>query len=229
MVSVIIVAAGEGKRFKSSVSKLYLKLKDKPVIVHSLLTFLKDSLVDEVILVIHPKDVERAKKICSDFSIKIGKMITGGKRRQDSVFLGLKEVSKKSNIVLVHDGARPLLDKKLIGQVIKEARISGAVVPGIPCEDTIREVGKDRVVKTPDRNSFWLVQTPQGFKKDIILSAYEKAQATHFFGTDDAQLVEFLGHPVKVIYGAKENIKITRPVDLVLAEAILEKKITGER
>jgi len=227
LVSVIIVAAGEGERFKSTIPKLFLKLGDKPIIVHSLLAFLEKSLIDEVILVVHPEEVERTNKVCSDFSIKIDKVITGGKRRQDSVSCGLRQISPQTNIVLVHDGARPLVDEKLIEQVIREAKVSGAVVPGIPCEDTVKEIEKDEVIKTYNRNLLWSIQTPQGFKKDVILSAYEKAQVAHSYGTDDAQLVEKMGHPVKIIYGNKENIKITRPVDLVLAEAILEKRLTG--
>lgn len=222
MVSAIIVAAGEGKRFSGSIPKLYLTLGDKPIIVHTLLAFSLLPLIDEIILVIRPEEEERAQRVIFDFAIKkIKKIVKGGRERQDSVASGLREISSLAQIVLVHDGARPLVDKNLITRVVKEASSFGAVVPVIPCEDTIKEVKGDGVARTLCRDSLWAVQTPQGFKKNLLLSAYEKAQVAHYYGTDDAELLERLGHPIKVIFGAKENIKITTPFDLELAKVIL--------
>ncbi len=229
MVSAVIVAAGEGERFKSSIPKLYLGLGGKPIIVHSLLAFYKNHLVKEIVLVIRPGEESRIKKILSDFSIKVERVVTGGTERQDSVERGLSAVSSETDIILIHDGARPLVSKKLIGEVIKEAEKSGAVVPAFPCEDTIKEVKNGAVLKTPKRNFLWAVQTPQGFKKDIILSAYKKSKENGYYGTDDAELVENFGGRVRIVPGEKENIKITRPVDLVLAEAILKKKLNDLR
>ena len=227
MVSVIVVAAGESGRFRNPIPKPYLYLGDKPVIVHALSVFTGESLVDEIILVINAGDAGRTKKVLSDFSMKVDKVVFGGKRRQDSVACGLKEISPESNIVLLHDGARPLVSRKLINRVIEETRISGAVVPAIPCEDTIKKVEKQEVVKTLRRTLLRAVQTPQGFERRLLFSAYEKAVADNYYGTDDAELVEHIGHPVKVIPGEKENIKITTPEDLVLAGAIL-KHIKGK-
>ncbi len=227
MVSVIVVAAGKSERFKNPIPKPYLLLGDKPVIVHALAAFSGESPVDEIILVINAGDAGRIKKVLSDFSLKVDKVVFGGKRRQDSAACGLKEISPKSNIVLLHDGARPFVSRKLINRVLEETRISGAVVPAIPCEDTIKEVEKQEVVKTLRRTLLRAVQTPQGFKRRLIFSAYEKAEAANYYGTDDAELVEHIGHPVKVIPGEKENIKITTPADLVFAGAIL-KHIKGK-
>ncbi len=222
MVSVIVVAAGESERFKNRIPKPYLRLGDKPVIVQTLAVFSKGRLADEIILVINVRDAKRAKRVLSDFSVKIDKVVFGGKRRQDSVACGLREISPESEIVLLHDGVRPLASRNLINQVIEETRVSGAVVPAIPCADTIKKIEKQKVVKTLERNSLWAVQTPQGFKRKLLFSAYEKAATDNYYGTDDAELVEHMGYPVKVIPGDKENIKITTPADLVFAEAILK-------
>ena len=223
LVSVIIVAAGKSERFKGPISKPYLELGDKPVIVHILSVFSRERLADEIILVVNARDAERIRKVLSNFSIKVDKVVFGGKRRQDSVACGLREISPKSNIVLLHDGVRPFVSQKLINRVIEETRVSGAVAPAIPCEDTIKEVEKQKVVKTLQRNSLWAVQTPQGFKRQILFSAYKKAEADNYQGTDDAELVEHIGYPVKIIPGDKENIKITTPADLVFAEALLKR------
>jgi 2-C-methyl-D-erythritol 4-phosphate cytidylyltransferase len=163
----------------------------------------------------------------SDFPDQVRKVVPGGKERQDSVARGLSEISPGTDIVLIHDGARPLVGQDLIGAVIEETGRSGAVVPAVPCEDTVKKAENGVVVETVDRKLLWAVQTPQGFKREIIFSAYEKAMKAGYYGTDDAQLVEKSGGRVKVIPGGKENIKITRPVDLVLAEAILNKKLRG--
>ncbi len=226
MVSVIIVAAGESKRFKGSIAKPYLMLGLKPVIIRTLSVFFEESLVDEIILVIHQSQAGQIKKLLSDFSMKLKKVVLGGEKRQDSVARGLKEISPRSGIVLVHDGVRPLVRKELINEVIKEAESFGAVVPAVPCQDTIKELDKKKeVVKTLRRRALWAVQTPQGYRKELLLSAHEKAKLDDYYGTDDAELVEYLGHPVKVIDGSKENIKITTPLDLILAEAILKSRM----
>ncbi len=167
---------------------------------------------------------------------KIGRIVgvvKGGKRRQDSVFNALKAVDKKTDLVLIHDAARPFIDKKLVSSLICEAKRSGAAIAGVPVKATIKEIKKSLpagrqekskikiVGKTLNRGNLWEIQTPQVFRKDLILKAYDKSG--NIDATDDAMLVEKLGASVSVVPGSYNNIKITTPEDLILAEAIAKK------
>jgi 2-C-methyl-D-erythritol 4-phosphate cytidylyltransferase len=216
-VSAVIVAAGEGKRFGSA--KQFALLRGKPVLDWSLETFNDHPGVDEIILVV--PDV-RSKKSYPARYRKIAAVVKGGQRRQDSVSLGFRTIDpRRAGIVLVHDGARPLAGRNLIKRVIEQTRKKGAVVPGLVLDETIKEAASGEVLETLDRTRLFRVQTPQGFFYPLLARALEKASADHFYGTDEAALVERLGERVFIIDGDPRNIKITAPLDLKMAEALL--------
>jgi len=224
-VSSIIVAAGSGSRMKAGVNKQYLYLSGKPVLAHTLLVFEKCELIDEVILVIGKKDIE----VCNEEVIKPHKikkvkfLVEGGDTRQESMYLGLKKVNPKAHIVVTHDGARPLIHQNTLLRCIEGTLLHKATIVAVPVKDTIKIVDEDLTVEsTPKRSTLWSVQTPQTFDYKLLLEAHEKAKEDEFVGTDDAMLVERLNHPIKVIKGNYDNIKITTPEDLFMAESIIK-------
>lgn len=227
-VTAIIPAAGQGKRMAAGQNKQYLDLDSQPIIIHTLRIFQNHPMINQIILVVGEDEIEFCKKEIKDkYKIdKIYDIISGGSERQYSVRNGLNILDKDTNIVIIHDGARPLITEEILTETIFKATEAGAVTVAVPVKDTIKVVdGKGFVVATPDRNTLWQIQTPQGFRKDIILSAHEFAENEDYLGTDDASLVERIGRSVKVVYGSYENIKITTPEDLMLANEILKKRI----
>ncbi len=220
MLSAIILAAGVGRRLDSSVPKPLVKICGKPVIIYSLKVFDKHPKIDEIIVVASAQNkaaVAKAIKKCSFKKIKV--LCLGGRRRQDSVYNGLGAVSRSSNWVLIHDSARPFINRKLITEVILAAKNTGAAILGVPVKATIKSVKRDALVeRTVDRSNLWEIQTPQVFKKELIVAAYNKYLKREF--TDDASLVERLGERVRVVQGSYENIKITTKEDLLFAELI---------
>lgn len=224
MLSAIVLAAGSGRRLKLSVSKPLVKICGKPAIIYSLELFNRHPDIDEIIVVASAQNkaaIARAIRKCSFKKIKV--LCLGGKRRQDSVFNGLKAVSKKSDWVLIHDSARPFVGKKLISEVITAAKKTGAAILGVPVKATIKSVKKGSLVdKTVDRSNLWEIQTPQVFKKELIFEAYHRFHKANF--TDDASLVEKLGKHIKIVMGSYENIKITTKEDLFFAGAIAKRR-----
>lgn len=221
----IIVGAGTGKRmgFKN---KAFLLINKKPILAYSVFPFEKSNSVDEIILVVRKNKIDSAKKIVQEYGFKkIKKIISGGLERQDSVYNALEEIIK-ADYVLVHDITRPLVTEQLIENVIKATRESGAAIPAIPLKDTIKmgKSGDGFVEKTLKRDNLWSVQTPQAFRYEILKKAYKIAMSDKFYGTDDASLVERLSYRVKIIPGYFENIKITVPSDLIIAEVLLKKE-----
>ncbi|MBU1027246.1 MAG: 2-C-methyl-D-erythritol 4-phosphate cytidylyltransferase [Candidatus Margulisbacteria bacterium] len=215
----IITAAGFGKRMGQP--KQFIELAGKSILERTLSVFDNCKLIDSIILVVNQEDVERAKKFKFE---KLEQVVAGGKERQDSVSNGLKVLAKEVEIVVIHDGARPFVTLEIIENSVRETEKAGAVVVGVPVKDTIKEVGElsgSRVAGTLDRQKLWAAQTPQVFKKDIILQAYSDG-ATRCQVTDDAMLVEKLGVPVKMVMGSYRNIKITTPEDLLIARAFLK-------
>jgi 2-C-methyl-D-erythritol 4-phosphate cytidylyltransferase len=217
-VTAIIVAAGRGQRFGSA--KQFAILKGLPLVYWSLERFEKHPEVDGIVLVIPAGEeketfLKRYKKLTS--------VAAGGTERQDSVRQGFLEVKPgDAEIVLIHDGVRPLLSDGLISRVIQAAREKGAAVPGLAVEDTIKEARDGDVIKTPDRQTLFRVQTPQGFSYPVLREALERAARDGFTGTDEAMLVERIGGKVGMVEGDPRNIKITNPLDLKVAEALLE-------
>jgi 2-C-methyl-D-erythritol 4-phosphate cytidylyltransferase len=225
-VSAIIAAAGEGKRVGEGENKVYLHIKGKPVIVYALSALKAVTQITEIILVTRAGEENFSRRILNEFHCEGIIITTGGEKRQNSVANGLARVSDNSELILIHDGARPFVENSIITKVIKEAELYGAAVAAIPITDTIKEGNeKGFVRKTLKRDSLWSVQTPQVFSSNLIKEAHRKAAEDGFIGTDDAMLVERLGHPVKIVPGSPENIKITTPEDFIIAREILEKKI----
>jgi len=216
-VSAVIVAAGEGRRFGAV--KQFALLRGKRVLDWSLEAFNAHPQVDEIVLVL--PDVESKDEFRSRYR-KITAVVEGGEHRQDSVSLGFRAIQPgRADIVLVHDGARPLAGHDLIGRVIGKAHEKGAAVPGLALDETVKEVGDEGFIRTLDRSRIFRVQTPQGFSYALLKLALEGAAAAKFYGTDEAALVERLGENVYLVEGDPRNIKITVPLDLKMAEAIL--------
>lgn len=220
MVSAIILAAGRGSRLNLPVPKPLLKIVGKPVIIYSLESLSRHPDIDEIIVVINASNQKAITGVLKAYSFKkIKAFVLGGKRRQDSVYNGLKKVSLNSDWVLIHDSARPFIDSKSIAEVILAAQKTGAAILGVPVKATIKSVKNGLVVdKTVARGNLWEIQTPQVFKKELIMNAYRKYSRGHV--TDDASLVEKLGKKVKIVPGSYENIKITTGEDLLFAKAI---------
>jgi 2-C-methyl-D-erythritol 4-phosphate cytidylyltransferase len=222
LVTAIVLAAGRGTRFKSKIAKPLFKLDTKPVIIYSLQVLSRHRQIRDIVLVVNAQNKRRILREVKRYHIaKLAKIVRGGRRRQDSVLNGLKAIDGRTDLVLIHDAARPFIEAKMISSAVKEAAKSGAAIAGVPVKSTIKKVTKSQVVKeTLDRDRLWEVQTPQVFRKDLILKAYRR------FGnadvTDDAMLVENLGAKVRVVPGSYRNIKITTPEDLVIAQAILK-------
>ena len=222
MISAIVLAGGRGKRMNYHKSKQFIEIKGKPVLVYTLEKFIYNKSIDEVILVL-PEDEEKKKKkeVLQKYSLKVDRIVIGGKERQDSVFNAL-EAMEKANIVLIHDGARPFISEKIIEEGIKYANIYGAAAPGVTPKDTIKVKNEDNIsVDTPDRNMLVAVQTPQCFKYDEIYQCHRKIKEENAIVTDDTSVVERYGHKVYLYEGDYTNIKITTPEDLILAERLI--------
>ena len=222
-VAAIVVAAGKGERLKSKVRKPFVLLGKEPILIWVLKALEACAQIGEIVLVVNQADMAKARSAVNRAKLKkVAKIVVGGKRRLDSVNNGLSEVSAEAEYVLIHDGCRPFVDKKIISSVIEEAEIFGAAIPCIAVKPTIKEVEKGNfVVATLNRQSLAEVQTPQGFKKEILIRAYEKALAEAVDATDDSALVERLGIKVKVVEGSYKNIKITTPEDLKYAKTLI--------
>lgn len=213
-------------------NKQYLLLKNKPILAHSIEVFQNSSLIHEIIVVINEEEeAECRTNIVEKYGYsKVKKLVPGGSERQFSVYNGLKHVSDECDIVLVHDGARPLVTAEIIERCITGVRDYGAVSCGVPIKETIKIVDENHNVKvTPRRDNVWVTQTPQAFRRDILLKAHTNALEEKTVCTDDAMLVEQLGINVRMIEGDYENIKITTLDDLIMAEAILNynRKLPG--
>jgi 2-C-methyl-D-erythritol 4-phosphate cytidylyltransferase len=198
------------------IDKVLAPLGGRSVLSYVLAAFDSCKSVDQIVLVVNEKSLEQCQKLTAGLSTPID-VCVGGERRQDSVAAGLKAL-KDCDWVIIHDGARPLVTRKLIEAGLKAAKETGAAIAAVPVTDTIKVAGDDRIVRqTPPRQNLWAVQTPQVFRLDIITRAYQEAKGEV---TDDAALVEQAGYRVKLYMGSYDNIKITAPQDLLIAEAL---------
>lgn len=225
--SAIVLAAGRGKRFASGVSKPLVKIGSQPLIIYCLKALGEHPSIKDIVVVVNTENKEAVVSQIARYRIaKISAVVIGGVLRQDSVRCGLKAIGADTDLVLIHDAARPFIDKGRITSVITQAKSTGAATLGVPVKATIKQARGKFVVRTLDRDSLWEIQTPQVFRKGLILEAYRK-----FAGllevTDDAMLVEKLGVKVSIALGSYYNIKITTPEDLVLAQGIARKWNTG--
>lgn len=232
--TAIVLAGGKGSRMKSEVRKQYLQIGGKPVLWYSLKTFEECSRIDEVILVCGQGEVEQ----CSAWFVKeygfkkISHIVEGGRERYHSVYEGLKVTAQDSDWVFIHDGARPFVDKEILNRMLEALPQCGACVAGMPVKDTIKQSdAQGWVEKTLPRERLWTVQTPQAFSRRLILDAYEELMRREREGslelriTDDAMVAEEIAcAPVRLIEGSYENLKITTPEDLAVAEAILKNR-----
>jgi 2-C-methyl-D-erythritol 4-phosphate cytidylyltransferase len=218
---VVIPAAGQGKRMGAGHNKQFIELQSVPVIIHTLRVFDQDPWCKNIILVINEKEKEQFERLLRRYRIqKVAALVNGGQERQYSVYNGLLAV-RDADIVLIHDGARPFVTKSLIHRLVEEVQQSGAAIAAVPVKDTIKRVKDFVVTETVERSSLWSVQTPQAFRRSLVIQAHEQAKKAGYIGTDDASLVERMGHDVKIVEGDYQNIKLTTPEDLIFAEAIL--------
>lgn len=223
-VVVLIPAAGMGRRMGAAVNKQYLPLYDRPILAHTIALFEDHPRVDRIHVIIPAAEMAqcRAEVLEPHGFRKVGELIAGGAERQDSVRNGLLACgAEPDDVVLIHDGVRPLMPAAVIDRVIDRVIAEGACVVGVPVKDTIKQVQDGLITGTPDRRFLWQAQTPQAFRFGQILRAHEQAVEDGFCGSDDASLVERLGLPVGMIEGSYRNIKITTPEDLLLARAFL--------
>jgi 2-C-methyl-D-erythritol 4-phosphate cytidylyltransferase len=221
---VVIPAAGQGKRMKAGKNKQFIKLRDVPVIIHTLRVFEQDAWCEEIILAVNQDEMGQFQELLSSYHInKVCSLIIGGEERQHSVYNGLK-VLKNEGIVLIHDGARPFVTEEAIHRLVRVAFEEKAAVLGVPVKDTMKRVQGGAIIDTIERSSLWAIQTPQAFLVPFIKHAHEEARKQSFLGTDDASLVEQIGERVKVVESDYDNIKLTTPEDLWYAEAILQKR-----
>ncbi len=220
-VGAVIVAAGRSQRM-GEVDKMFSLLGEKSVLARVVDTFQKCDSVDQIVVVLNEQNLKRGKQLVAEQGwTKITDVCPGGERRQDSVVTGLNRLSNCSWVV-IHDGARPLVTQNLVKSGLEAATETGAAIAAVPVTDTIKVAGDDQIVQgTPPRQNLWSAQTPQVFRFDIITEAYRQLK---YEVTDDARAVEHLGYKVKLYMGSYDNIKITTPDDLALAEILWRKK-----
>jgi 2-C-methyl-D-erythritol 4-phosphate cytidylyltransferase len=215
---VIIPAGGRGTRLGSAVPKQYLKIGRETILSQSLRAFQQHAGICEIVLVVPPGEETRTRKVLGkDVLSKVCAIVAGGDTRQESVWNGLCVLTRRPNLILVHDAVRPFISFRVIEQVIADASRYGAAVVGLRVKDTIKVEGRRGFyARTLPRESLWAVQTPQGFRRSLLLRAHRRAQRDGFVGTDEASLVERLGKSVKIVEGEEKNIKITTQFDLNL-------------
>jgi 2-C-methyl-D-erythritol 4-phosphate cytidylyltransferase len=216
----VIVAAGTASRM-GGIDKVMAELKGEPMIVRTVRTFQNCDAISEIVIVTRPDLIVPISQLCREMP-KVKAVVAGGKSRQESVHLGLNALSDKVKLAAIQDGARPLITWQVIDRVVRAANSYGAALPCVPVKDTIK-VGDGGIVKnTPDRATLFAAQTPQVFDFDLLRAALKKAEQDGFSVTDDASAVEYLGMTVKLVEGDERNLKVTTPMDLKIAEMLLE-------
>ena len=228
MVTAIFPAAGKGKRMQAGMNKVLVELEGVPILVRTLARFSRCQAVDRLVVVVAAHEVDFVTDMLTgadrEFGLKPWQVTAGGSERQYSVWNGIQAVqgAADDDIILVHDAARPLVSEKTILETIRVAEAKGAAIAAVPAKNTIKLCNAaGEVVETPDRSRLWEVQTPQGFRRDILVRANQQAMAESFLGTDDASLVEKLGQKVFIVESDYRNIKLTTPEDMVIAKAFL--------
>ncbi|MBS6609967.1 MULTISPECIES: 2-C-methyl-D-erythritol 4-phosphate cytidylyltransferase [Peptoniphilus] len=224
-VTAFVAAAGMGKRMNMGINKQFLTIDKVPILAHTIKKIEKSKYVDFLLLIVKKSDLPYVYDIIEKHKININYAIVyGGKERQDSINNGLLNMPKKTDIVLTHDGARPFVSVEKIDEAIENVMETGACVLANPVKDTIKVSTDGKLVDyTPNRDKLWQVQTPQVFKKEILIHAYKQAYTEGYYGTDDCSLVEKTGVKVKLIYNSYDNIKITTREDLSIANILIKK------
>ena len=222
--AAVVPAAGSGSRMGAQIPKQYLLLAGIPLLGHTLKVLEASPVIQDIVVVTGPGEEEYCwENIVKGLGItKIKAIVSGGKERQDSVYSGILALSPVPDLVVIHDGARPLLNPAGLLAVVEAAARYGAATLAVPAKDTVKLADEDELVaRTLPRGRLWLTQTPQAFRRDLLLRAHRAAREANYLGTDDAGLVERLGFPVKLVRGSYRNIKVTTPEDLIIAQALL--------
>ncbi len=231
-VVAIIPAAGLGKRFGKGSNKAFANLRDKPIILWTLEVLESIDSIAEIVPVFKKEEMEAGRELIEGAGIsKVKRIAAGGNERQDSVYSGLNLAGDKSDTILIHDGVRPLIERTVVENAIKQLKGFDGVIVGVPVKDTVKEIHAQHdevlVKKTLRRDVLWAVQTPQVFKYSSLIKAYKKAMTEGFYSTDDSAIVEKYGGKVKAVMGSYTNIKITTPEDLYIAELFLKERDKG--
>ena len=223
-ISVIMPAAGLSLRMGADVRKPFIMIGEKPVFFYTLEKFCKLKRVKEIIFVVNEKDRSTVTEKWPEElkAYKVTKIVTGGDRRQDSIYNGLSHLDPDTEIVLIHDAVRPLVKQDEIEAVIKSTEEKGAAILASPMKLTVKQANSSlEIIKTVPRHDLWMAQTPQGFKRNLLVNAYDKIRGSDEEFTDDAEVAEKAGHTVGIVSGSYDNIKITTREDLKLAELLL--------
>lgn len=222
-VAVIIAAAGQGKRLGADIPKQFLKIAGEPILVKTVRAFCSNEHVDYVFIVTGKDYIGHCENLVDEYNLKkVVSVVEGGKERQDSVYSALQQINRKRpgvEYVLVHDAARPFVSQEIIDYVIEATVGVGAAIACVPVKDSIRQ-GTSEESRNVERSNLYNVQTPQGFKKSVLMEAYEQAFADKYYGTDDASLVERIGQPVELVMGQYDNIKITTKEDMPMENRV---------
>ena len=227
-VSAIIVAAGTSKRMNDGVDKLAVQLSGKPLLAWTISRFESAEIIDEIIVVTREDEIAKVKEMAkSEGFRKVSSIVKGGAYRQQSAQNGLNAVSKDSKVVLIHDGARPLIRTSDIKQIVASAEENGAALLAVPSKDTVKEVQNGIVTQTLPRESVWLAQTPQGFRKELLQEAFSSADKEGYIGTDEASLVERIGKDVAIVEGHSSNIKVTVTPDIGVVQSLIKGEELG--
>jgi len=222
--TAVVVAAGSSQRMGGT-DKLFVQICDTPVIVHTLMAFQKSDYIDEIVIVTKQESVDQVVALCQDYHIvKVSNVVVGGESRLDSVMNGVFACSWKTELIAIHDGARPCVDTRTIEKTILKATKRHAAAPGVPVSSTLKKLNRNVILETINREDVVEIQTPQTFNADLIKGALTKAKKDSPEITDDCMAVELLGVPVYVTKGSNYNIKITTNEDILVAEAIIKNK-----
>jgi 2-C-methyl-D-erythritol 4-phosphate cytidylyltransferase len=225
-MAAIVAGAGRGERIGKREGKLFLDLAGIPLIARSLYNLNAVSEIEEIVIAVNADDLDRTDHLIDSIGLaKVARAVEGGEFRQESVFKALRALASNPEFIIVHDGARPLAPPALFESAIRALRESDCegMITAVPVVDTIKEVEGGWVLKTPERRRLWAVQTPQCFRAPALIDAHEKASQEGVWATDDAALLERYRYRVRVVEGEITNLKITFPIDLIMAEALLKK------
>ncbi|MEA2624544.1 MAG: 2-C-methyl-D-erythritol 4-phosphate cytidylyltransferase [Candidatus Binatota bacterium] len=222
--AVFVVAAGRGERLGAALPKAFVALRGEPLVSHAVRRLRASGVFDELVVAAPAEEVDRCVELFA-----AARVVPGGSTRQESVRNALAAIPSAVEVVLVHDAARPLVSAEVVRRVHDAARRHGAAMAAIPVTDTLKAVASDgTITATAHRESLWMAQTPQGFHTELLRQAHDAAARDGVEATDDAALVERLGHPVRVVEGSRTNLKITVPEDLAIAEALLAGGLIGD-
>jgi 2-C-methyl-D-erythritol 4-phosphate cytidylyltransferase len=223
-VAGLIPAAGSGVRMGGDIAKPFLQLGGREILAHTLDVFERSAVIDELWVVVAAKNVSACQQgIIKRYGFrKVRDVVAGGASRQESVWRGLQRIDAAVDLVVVHDGVRPFVTEAVLQETLGCAAQHGAAVAAVPLRDTLKRISEGGVVEaTVPRENLWRTQTPQAFQRHLLMSAYRQAWERGVCATDDAGLLESIGHPVKVVSGLESNIKITTPEDLIFSEGLL--------